>query len=93
MLTYAIDYLFYNLNHNTAYVYWLKWIGTIIILFPSASICLFPETAELILPFVLYLIGATLWAISGWIVRDMSMFTVNMIFIIVDVIAIYLRAI
>jgi hypothetical protein len=69
----------------------VKGSANVMVYIAGTSVALFPHTAELAFPFVLYGLGALFWAFASHIMRERHMMQLNMFFIVINSYAILIR--
>lgn len=68
-----------------------KWAGTVLFIIGSYLVSVFPELGASPYPFVLFFIGHVLWAGAGIQMRDEALIALNLLYIPMDVYAIFIR--
>ncbi len=68
-----------------------KWIATISIILGAIFVSISTTYANMVFPFVLFLIGHIIWGIFATIIKEKQLFWLNVGFIPLDFYAIYLR--
>lgn len=91
MFPYDFALILYNIEHNSQWCTVIRWVGVLFIVTPSILISCFPETAKLTILFISYGIGACLWMLVGWHVKDTALICLNFFYAMVDAYGIYIR--
>ena len=88
MLTYSLEYLWYNLCFNPLWQDRVKWIATFFIYASAVAMSL--STALRMEPIIFYsfIIGHVLWGLVGLAMKDRPLVALNWGFIPLDIIAI-----
>jgi len=68
-----------------------QWTGIALFAIGSIAISVYPNAGLVAWPFVLFLIGHLLWAISGIALKDKAIITLNVVYLPFDVYATVLR--
>jgi hypothetical protein len=65
----------------------VKWIGTVTGIAGALLIAL--HIGAVGLGFVLFAISSSFWAFAGWVQRDLSLVTLQAVFLVIDAVGIY----
>jgi hypothetical protein len=74
-------------RRNIRYLTPVKWIGTATGIAGALLVAL--NIGAVGLGFVLFAISSSLWAFAGWVHREMSIFLLQAVFLIIDAVGIY----
>lgn len=71
----------------------IKWFGTALFGIGAIALSISPKLALELWPFIAFLVGHTIWATTGILARDRAIIALNMMYIPLDIYAIFTRII
>ena len=88
----AYNYLTQLLETDKQTLEIFKWIGNAVTYIAAASIGISLAFAEAIWPFIIYMIGNSIWIKAAYIMKDRPLLWMQVFFISINSYAIWLRA-
>lgn len=91
MITYTFDYVWLKVQTNKILQNIFKWTATSLICTAAIIITIWPQGALLPHPFIIFLIGHTIWTIFAFLMKDWALTALNLFFICLDTVGVIIR--
>jgi len=87
----AASYIWMVLNTSIDWQQRLKWMATSSMLVGATIISVSTEWANIVVPYLMFMLGHVIWGTFAHIMKDKPLFWLNVLFLPLDCYAIYLR--
>ena len=91
MITYAFDYLWFQVQTNSTYQQVLKWLATAIVVTAAYLFTVYPELGLESWLLAMFLIGHIIWTVFAAIMKDWALFGLNLAFVPIDLYGVIIR--
>lgn len=88
MLTYSLEYIWYNIMYNPIWQTRIKWAANGFIMIAAAALALSVNWRMSAIPYMSFMVGHILWGTMGIIMKDKPLIWLNWGFIPLDINAI-----